>query len=1286
LTEDQIETLPTRSADVQPLQNVLSISTAGKNRYLFHFNSLNSLTQWTAAIRLAMYENASLQEAYTGSLIAGKGKLLNNIKTIMDRTRIRNEDWTRVRFGAGTPWRRCWCVITPPDEKEVQKQQKQLRKKSAYERTAPLQGNIKFYDTRKTKKAQPIATVNDAYSAYAIYPQSKPLIDQSTLIKVEGSITIHSTPETTTEGFVFVMPEAHPAVSGFEMMLRFLFPLYDVFAMYGRPQRLIADTLDPRSLMFALPQEKRYGYLEILDIATVIHEDGSPSWSERVWRKKMKDLTSARMTRMTTNGRPRSRANSYRDYRNSLPGGRHLRYEDGASIKSTPSLRNEPPPMPPPHRSGSAPIVENPTQPPARPRAEHQRSFSESTNPMGTPRHQRSTRTGDQSYTPSRLSHEQTRPSYEGTRSTRQSYEHGPPPTMAFDQAAPPPPAHGVPIAAAARIPQVQRYASEADVTPERSSSESERRASNYADLEAQDIHQDMKPAPPPASVVAPPAFSHEPGAKPQKRPGISPDLRRANSRLSVTTLSQLADAGKNSTVGGGAAAAGAAAAWGRSNSGSLRNGSTSEESGQRGVINAASKSGNNADRSTSAEGLVLARAGYPTSNGQGSRNISATSSQQDFQGTPYYKDKPLMSSYDLHIPSNPASRTVSPLPQTRTPSPPVASSRPALGVPRSYSKSGLSQNSSSSSLLQEPPASVKKPAPVPITPQRPQASRSNTGHSISRKPLPVRTPSVPSEQRATEPVPPAAETPTPAAEPRSDSLEGLQDNYIDEDALAQVLDRQHTQSITSQTQNGIHDDDTSVYDNDSTVSPDYASTRKSTETKRSQRSMDRPRRGVLKTVGTVEPKQPEEIQLGDVHYRPGATPEPVIITDIPTVDFGRTEAYDPSQSSRPNTSGTMTQQLNERSKSSDRLNLTPSPRNESPRNEIPRNESPSENPRAFVAYPSEQLIEPYERAPSRSLTTPEPQIRAPSAADNDKRRSIAWQPGAMFGGGSPGARQSITPEQFVQQRAAAGRVPVYAHGRKTSASPTPPNASRQSSGERPVQQQRNSPGKLQKRQSSYSTDMPARPNSRAASAMMNASEDYTAHLSAREQEHVARATATPLINVAGKRGEPQGGGLVGAIEAREKEKKEMKAGLSGHMVQHAIAQRQQHRQSSYGAPSPQLAASAQQYAAPTPPFTMPGQYPPSPNGYGVSQQQYAMHQPYAQYQQPPQRQFTPPATQLSYGAQQGTYPQQPQQYQQYPQYQQGQYQQGNFMQPSQYGQGQQQYPGSYFGKGQGGR
>jgi CCR4-NOT transcriptional complex subunit CAF120 len=173
--------------DGKKLDNILSVSTAASNKFLFHFDSYHALTQWTAGIRLAMYEHTTLSEAYTGALIAGKGKTVNNIRAILDR-QCAVYDGVRVRFGAGTPWRRCWCVVSPPDQKEYAKLQKTQKKSTVYDRApAMLKGDIRFYETKKiTKKTKPIATVKDAYACYAIYPQSKPLIDQSTLVKIEG--------------------------------------------------------------------------------------------------------------------------------------------------------------------------------------------------------------------------------------------------------------------------------------------------------------------------------------------------------------------------------------------------------------------------------------------------------------------------------------------------------------------------------------------------------------------------------------------------------------------------------------------------------------------------------------------------------------------------------------------------------------------------------------------------------------------------------------------------------------------------------------------------------------------------------------------------------------------------------------------------------------------------------------------------------------------------------------------------------------------------------------------
>ncbi|KAK4201268.1 hypothetical protein QBC40DRAFT_306072 [Triangularia verruculosa] len=492
-----IESLPTRSADEQPLQNILSISTAGRNRYLLHFNSHHSLIQWTSGIRLAMYEHSTLQEAYTGAVVAGKGKTLNSINIIMERARVPVQEYVRVRFGAGVPWRRCWCVIDPPSEKEYQKAQKEHKKRSAYDRShAPiLKGEIRFFDTKKEaekkkKHQKPIATITDAYAAYAIYPQAKALIDGSTLLKIEGDIHIHSEPPSSTEGFVFIMPESHPMVPGFEMLLRFLFPTWDTFGLYGRPGRLCASPRDSRSLMFAMPKHKKYGYLELDDVTGLITTDGSPSWSEREWRKKLKELTGTRMLDMEAAGDDGTASlSSKRLSQGGQPKPRvGFASDDGSSGRSSRSMSV----TRPGGRTDSAP-----------PDANRERA------PSAMAGHARHTR-----------------------NSSDTQLDHNPPYPYDLDN-------HTAGPSAMRPADRARTFASDLAPTPERVSSEDEnpRPMPGYHLNEMQRM---MTPEP----VNAPPAFAHGAGSRPYPKPQPSPELRREHNRLSDTTLSQLAHAG----------------------------------------------------------------------------------------------------------------------------------------------------------------------------------------------------------------------------------------------------------------------------------------------------------------------------------------------------------------------------------------------------------------------------------------------------------------------------------------------------------------------------------------------------------------------------------------------------------------------------------------------------------------------------------------------------------------------------------------------------------------------
>ncbi|KAF6839892.1 ph domain protein [Colletotrichum plurivorum] len=1011
-----IESLPTRSNDEQPLQNILSISTAGRNRYLLHFNSHHSLIQWTAGIRLAIFEHSTLQEAYTGALIAGKGKSLNNINLIMDRSKFKTEEWVRVRFGAGVPWRRCWCVISPPDEKEYQKAQKEMRKKSPYDRHMPvLKGDIRFYDTKKDgkkqKKARPIATITDAYSSYAIYPQAKSLIDASTLLKIEGNITIHSEPPSSTEGFVFIMPETHPAVSGFEMLLRFLFPTWDTFGLYGRPGRLVASVLDPRSLMFAMPKHRRYGYLEILDVSGLILTEGSSSWSEREWRKRLKELTGKRMnavdegTAATTRQRSGSKKSNRLSFGNGsspVPVKPKVGFADDAiSNRSSRSMS-----LGAPNRSETAPAVTSARAPPPLAgiqKANHARNSSDP-HLLG--------------HAPPRVDERGYDSSY--SNSYNNSYNNSP--------ARGPTPVRGI-----------LRSGTQ-------SSDEDTARSTPVRDFETESR---ILESPEPVSV--PPAFNHGPQAKPAGKPYHSPDLRRATSRLSNTTLSQLAKAG------------GFAIPSDDDSEGSRERRSAEDQATANRSVHphAANSVGGTADNNLTGEALThntppvseSLPPPIPPMNQKRSRSPLAQHSfgppsphprgplppDPSYRGPPHDAYPP----QDMRDPQqlrSPVEGQQPQFPSHGRPQPPYnnfsrpeGTRTPPIGGPGRMPTPEMRNGDMSG------------PPPPQHQSRDPRALPSiNTANAFQRKPLPARSDSLRSPQQ----------TPISASSGGS-----WGNNIIDQAAFQQIHPRDGRQQIyrmPTQKSDGSYYDDAS-----STASPDYAS-RKSSETQHSQKSFDRPRAGVLKTVGGSE--------------SPVSGKEDF---DIPEVNFGPTLNYSANQPAR---------------------NKTPTPL----------------NPQSVPA-----VLRPF----SPALKSPPLDAGHNRQESDDTVRKVAWQPGAASASAGQGG-QSITAEQFVQQRAAQATTPMYAHNRTPSGniltmrSMTPtPSMNRNTSAERLARHSRSS-----------SADLLQRPSSRGANAALEISGngEVPSHLSAREQEHVARMTGSPLITMAGNRNanNNQGAGL----------------------------------------------------------------------------------------------------------------------------------------------------------------
>lgn len=268
------------SQNNQKLENILVVSTTLKNRYFLQFSNRESFNQWNVAVRLSLYESTSLQEAYTGAFISSRGSRLSDIGVLLASTKFDYEEWVSVRFGVGMPWKRCYAVIT----------QNVNKKKSAF-------GEINFYENdKKIKKQYSMTTVTHASAIYAVYPSSPKLIDNSTMIKLEGKAKFKRD-DTVQETNLFIMPEKHEAVPCYDTIIRFLLPAMNAFRLYGRPKKLIANKDDPTSLLFALPTLPHIYYLQLEDLIPLTKSSDCLYWNSSEWKGKIRDILQTKLTK-----------------------------------------------------------------------------------------------------------------------------------------------------------------------------------------------------------------------------------------------------------------------------------------------------------------------------------------------------------------------------------------------------------------------------------------------------------------------------------------------------------------------------------------------------------------------------------------------------------------------------------------------------------------------------------------------------------------------------------------------------------------------------------------------------------------------------------------------------------------------------------------------------------------------------------------------------------------------------------------------------------------------------
>lgn len=298
-----------------PTPFLFVMTHAGSNKALFCCPDERSLVSWMAAIRLAAWERSRLFEIYTGTLLAMRtpGPGVQSPLAIPSSHhngggKVRNmEGWLKVRLPGDTEWRRLWCqlsdggaiatayelahggreegVSNAGGENSIRsgKDEKRKSRRSSLFGFAGLNkfgkdkddaasqdghnGGLdrsqsvslasgppvaRFYEKKGAKR--PLASLTNVYYVAAIYPESKMMIDNSTLFKVEGTflegVDGGDGPfKRGREGFMLGMAEE----GGSAKMIGWLLGFMDAFSLYGRPAGISYDPRDPHSPYHAYP-------------------------------------------------------------------------------------------------------------------------------------------------------------------------------------------------------------------------------------------------------------------------------------------------------------------------------------------------------------------------------------------------------------------------------------------------------------------------------------------------------------------------------------------------------------------------------------------------------------------------------------------------------------------------------------------------------------------------------------------------------------------------------------------------------------------------------------------------------------------------------------------------------------------------------------------------------------------------------------------------------------------------------------------------------------------------
>ncbi|KAI8452138.1 hypothetical protein BY996DRAFT_6415753 [Phakopsora pachyrhizi] len=284
-----------------PHPHVFYLNNAGRNKLAFACPDQNSLISIVSAIRLATWERSRLFEIYTGTLLGLRVPQSSDLPPIKEIT----EGWLTVRFPGDTEWVRVWCTITDKNHMHSggsgggrSSVSAQGHRESLWNRRASLFNLAGFgnrsssqpdhhtgpsppsdleseptlvFHSKKGNKRSILGSMTALTLAAAVYPESRALIEASTIFKLEGTFKrlnpddssdqhhIQSHSQLGPEGFILATPGEGNSLND---MLAWLLGIMGAFNLYGRPNQLNYDPSDPSSLYFAYPLDPARLFLD----------------------------------------------------------------------------------------------------------------------------------------------------------------------------------------------------------------------------------------------------------------------------------------------------------------------------------------------------------------------------------------------------------------------------------------------------------------------------------------------------------------------------------------------------------------------------------------------------------------------------------------------------------------------------------------------------------------------------------------------------------------------------------------------------------------------------------------------------------------------------------------------------------------------------------------------------------------------------------------------------------------------------------------------------------------